>query len=115
MRARGLCCLVSLIAACSKSEPTTGRPDLGGFSEDGGTAPVDAGDPTRWTSLRIAPDNPTLTVENGAGASMDFSLFGTHENGVEEEITSAILWRTNDTRVGSFTDETQPHFVAAGD
>lgn len=122
MRSTPFLIALLLSASCANKEPGEALPDASSVTADSGDPnippPDDAGtNPMNmYTRLFITPENPTLTVINGVPASIDFELYGTDQTGTDQKITStAVLWRTNDDRLGGFAEETRPHYTANGD
>src|SRR5262245_18718157 len=119
MRSTTVVFALILAASCAKNEgtPLGGPADSGvdpnqpNMTDDGGMSmPKPA-----YSRLFIMPADPTLVVENGAGTSVDFELWGTDQSGTDQKITGSVLWRTNDDRLGAFADEAIAHYSTLGE
>src|SRR5262245_21804880 len=112
MWSRSLALALIFLSSCAKNDPGGGPGDPNNGAPDSGVDPMmmnggDAGTNTNpaFTRLYVLPADPTITVENGAGASLDFELWGTDQSGTDQKITGPVLWRVADDRLGTFADE----------
>jgi hypothetical protein len=80
----------------------------GDGSSGGGDGPVTAHPGT----LRVAPDNASVTVSGSVAGTLDFQAFLGMSNGTEVEVTSEASFTLNDHSLGSFSAN---HFTSATD